>query len=82
VADVALLSGDLSELDFFVRLARRTMHVVRENIVFAIAVKAAVLVLAAMGIAGMGLAIFADTGVALIVILNGMRLMTKWETKF
>jgi cation transport ATPase len=35
-----------------------------------------------MGIAGMGLAIFADTGVALIVILNGMRLMTKWETKF
>jgi Cd2+/Zn2+-exporting ATPase len=82
VADVALLSGDLSELDFFVRLARRTMRVVRENIAFAIGVKAIVLVLAALGIAGMGLAIFADTGVALIVILNGMRLMTKWETKF
>lgn len=82
VADVALLSGDLEQLPAFFSLARRTMAVVRENIAFAIIVKVAVLVLATMGLAGMGAAIFADTGVALIVVLNGLRLMTRWDTRF
>ena len=75
VADVALLSNDLAQLPAFFRLAVRTMHIVRENIAFAIGVKALVFVLVVMGVAGMGAAVFADTGVALIVILNGMRLM-------
>ena len=82
VADVALLGGDLEQLPGFFRLSRRTMNVVRENIVFAIAVKLGVLVLAAVGAAGMGAAIFADTGVAVIVILNGMRLMSRAETRW
>ncbi len=82
VADVALMAGDLSQLPAFFRLSRRTMAVVRENIFFAIAVKATVLVLAVMGLAGMGAAIFADTGVALLVVLNGMRLMCAWDTRF
>ncbi|MEY8436911.1 cation-translocating P-type ATPase [Atopobiaceae bacterium 24-176] len=82
VADVALLSGDVEHLPSFFSLSRRCMAVVRENIAFAIAVKVAVLVLAVLGVAGMGAAIFADTGVALIVVLNGMRLMTPWETRF
>lgn len=82
VADVALLGGDLEQLPAFFRLSQRTMNVVRENIAFAICVKLAVLVLAAIGLAGMGAAIFADTGVAVLVILNGMRLMTKWETRW
>ena len=75
VADVALLSDDLAQLPAFFRLAVRTMHIVRENIAFAIGVKALVFVLVVLGFAGMGAAVFADTGVALIVILNGMRLM-------
>ena len=75
VADVALLSDDLRQLPRFVELSVRTMHVVTENIVFAILVKALVFVLVVAGVAGMGAAVFADTGVALIVILNGMRLM-------
>ena len=75
VADVALLAGDLSALPAFLKLSKRTLRVVRENIAFAIGVKFAVMVLAVLGLAGMGAAIFADTGVALIVILNGMRLM-------
>jgi len=75
VADVALLSDDLSALPGFFRLAVRTMHIASENIAFAIAVKALVFVLVIAGVAGMGAAVFADTGVALIVILNGMRLM-------
>jgi Cd2+/Zn2+-exporting ATPase len=75
VADVALLSDDLGQLPSFFRLSRRTMHVVRENIAFAIGVKLLVFVLVIAGVAGMGAAVFADTGVALLVILNGMRLM-------
>ena len=75
VADVALLSDDLLQLPRFLTLSVRTMHVVAENICFAILIKALVFVLVMAGVAGMGAAVFADTGVALIVILNGMRLM-------
>ena len=75
VADVALLSDDLNQLPAFFELSHKTMNVVRENIAFAIGVKLLVFVLVILGIAGMGAAVFADTGVALIVILNGMRLM-------
>ena len=82
VADVALLSDEIGRLPAFFRLSERTMHVVQENIVFAILVKALVFVLVIAGIAGMGAAVFADTGVALIVILNGMRLMTGWDTRW
>ena len=82
VADVALLSDDLSQLASFFALSTKTMRVVRENIAFAIGVKALVFVLVIAGIAGMGAAVFADTGVALIVILNGMRLMLDSSMKW
>ena len=82
VADVALLSDDLSQLASFFALSTKTMRVVRENIAFAIGVKALVFVLVIAGIAGMGAAVFADTGVALIVILNGMRLMLDSSTNW
>ena len=82
VADVALLSDDLSKLPEFFRLSHRTMNVVRENVTFALVVKAVIMVLVIAGIAGMGAAVFADTGVALIVILNGMRLMTNTRSRF
>ncbi len=75
VADVALMANGLEQLPTFFALARKTMTVVRENIAFAIGVKALVFVLVALGLAGMGAAVFADTGVALIVVFNGMRLM-------
>ncbi len=75
VADVALLGDDLDQLPVFFHLALRTMHIVRENISFAIGVKLLVFVLVVAGVAGMGAAVFADTGVALIVVVNGMRLM-------
>ena len=75
VADVALLSDSLEKLPEFFHLAQRAMNIVRENISIAIGVKVLVFVLVALGMAGMGAAVFADTGVALIVVLNGMRLM-------
>ena len=82
VADVALMSNGLEQLPAFFHLATRAMNIVRENIAFAIFVKALVFVLVIWGVAGMGAAVFADTGVALIVILNGMRLMRVSKLKW
>ena len=56
-----------------VSIARRTMAIVRQNIIFALAVKGLILLLGAMGIANMWAAVFADVGVAVIAILNAMR---------
>ncbi len=75
IADVALLNSNLENIAGLIRHSRRTMRVVRENIAFAIGVKLLIFVLIVMGMAGMSAAVFADTGVALLVILNGMRLM-------
>jgi Cd2+/Zn2+-exporting ATPase len=77
VADVALLSDSIKQLPEFFDLAVRTMNIVRENIAIAIGVKMVVFGLVILGLAGMGAAVFSDTGVALIVVLNGMRLMHK-----
>ena len=82
VADVALMSDSLEQIPFFFRLSERTMNIVRENIGFAIGVKVLVFVLVIMGLAGMTAAVFADTGVALIVVLNGMRLMKRSDFKW
>lgn len=82
VATVALLGGDLEQLPPFFRLAKQTMAVVKENIAFALIIKISILVLAMLGMVGMGWAIFADTGVTLIVVLNGMRLMLPFHARF
>ena len=82
VADVALLSDSIKQLPEFFDLAVRTMNVVRENIAVAIGVKMLVFVLVIFGLAGMGAAVFSDTGVALIVVLNGMRLMHKSKSRW
>ncbi len=74
-ADVALLGDDLRELARLLALGRRTLRVVWQNVTFSVATKLIVLVAAVMGRADMWLAVFADTGVALLVILNGMRLL-------
>jgi Cd2+/Zn2+-exporting ATPase len=74
-ADVALMADDLSALPGFFALGRRTLAIIRQNVGFSVLVKLAVLVAAVLGYANMWLAVFADTGVALIVILNGMRLL-------
>lgn len=75
ISQVALLGADLCQLVSFFKLSKRTMRVARENIAFALCVKGLVLCLSAAGLAGMGAAIFADTGVMLLVVLNGLRLM-------
>ena len=74
-ADVVLMDDKPSNIARAIRLARRTMGIVWQNIVFALAVKLIILVLAALGIANMWLAVFGDVGVAIIAILNAMRAM-------
>ena len=74
-ADVVLMDDKPSNIARSIRVARKTMRIVWQNIVFALAVKLLILVLAALGIANMWLAVFGDVGVAIIAILNAMRAM-------
>ena len=74
-ADVVLMHDNLSSFLKAKRIAKKTMRIVRENIVFSLGVKAAVLILSALGFAGMWLAVFADVGVAVIAVLNAMRML-------
>ncbi|GAB4210607.1 MAG: heavy metal translocating P-type ATPase [Roseiflexaceae bacterium] len=74
-ADVALLADDLEQLPFAMRLSRSARRIITQNIVFALAIKALFLGAAVLGVATLWMAVLADTGAALIVILNGMRLL-------
>ncbi len=74
-ADIVLMDDKPSNIARAIRVARKTMRIVHQNIVFAIGVKLFILALAAVGIANMWLAVFGDVGVAVIAILNAMRAM-------
>ncbi len=80
-ADVVLMDDKLAKLPSAVKISRKTQRIVYENITFALAVKALVLVLGALGIAGMWLAVFADVGVSVLAIINGMRTLAYDGTK-
>jgi Zn2+/Cd2+-exporting ATPase len=75
-ADIALMKDDLTRVAETVILGRRTLHIIRFNVTFALAIKAVFLILAFCGIAGLWFAILADTGATLLVILNSLRLLT------
>ena len=74
-ADVVLMDDDLSKLPVAVRIARKTLTMVRQNVVFALGVKFLVLGLSAVGRANMWMAVFADVGVSVIAILNASRML-------
>ncbi|WP_169734754.1 heavy metal translocating P-type ATPase [Desulfitibacter alkalitolerans] len=74
-ADIALMADDISRVPYVVKLSKRTVRVIKENIIFSLAIKAVFIALALTGNATLWMAIFADTGAALLVIINGMRLM-------
>ena len=81
-ADVVLMDDDPAKIALAMRIARRTLRIVHQNIVFALGIKALCLLLGALGIAGMWAAIFADVGVMVIAVLNATRaLYTKDLTK-
>lgn len=74
-ADIVLMDDDPLSIVTALRISRKTLKIVRQNIVFAIGVKVLVLMLGALGVANMWAAVFADVGVAIIAILNAMRCM-------
>ena len=79
-ADVVIMDDDLRRIPLAMNIARKTVSVCRQNIVFALAVKVLFLLLGALGYAGMWMAVFADVGVALLCILNSMR-MTRYKNQ-
>ncbi len=79
-ADVVIMDDDLGRIPKVIRIARRTIGISKQNIGFALGVKALILVLGALGIANMWAAVFADVGVAVICILNSMRLLAVRKT--
>ena len=74
-ADVVLMDDDLLKLPVAVRIARKTLSIVRQNVVFALGVKLLVLILSAVGMANMWAAVFADVGVSVLAILNASRML-------
>lgn len=80
-ADVVIMTDEPSKLARAIKISRKTLAIVRQNIVFAIGIKVLVLLLAAMGMASMWAAVFADVGVAVIAILNAMRALQYKDMK-
>ena len=79
-ADVVLMDDKPSKIAQAVKISRKTMAIVWENIIFALGVKAVILILGALGIANMWLAVFGDVGVLIIAILNAMRCMRRLKS--
>jgi len=74
-ADIALMNDDLSKLAYLITLSRKTLRIIKQNITFSILIKIVFIIATFAGVANLWMAVFADTGAALIVIANGMRLM-------
>ena len=82
-ADIVIMDDKLDKITSLIQIARKTIGISKSNIVFALAVKVICLILGALGIANMWIAVFADVGVAIICILNSMRmLLNKKETQY
>ncbi len=74
-ADIVLMTDEPSKIVNAINLSKRTMRIVKENIIFAIFVKVLVLILSAFGIATMWEAVFADVGVSVIAVINALRVL-------
>ena len=80
-SDVVILSDDISKIPNAVKLSRKTMRIVKENIIFSIGIKLLIMVLGAIGYAGLWFAIFGDVGVSVLAVLNSLRAMKYTEEK-
>lgn len=74
-SDVVIMTDEISKVSKAINISKKTMRIVRENIILAIAVKVAILILASIGVADMWAAVFADVGVSFLAILNALRLL-------
>ena len=78
-SDIVIVNDDLDKIPLGISISKYTKHIIKENLIFAIGVKAIILVLSVLGFASMWLAVFADTGVTLLTILNTLRIIKKFK---
>ncbi len=78
-SDIVILNDDLEKIPLGISISKYTKHIIKENLIFAFGVKAVILVLSVLGLASMWLAVFADTGVTLLTILNTLRIIKKFK---
>ena len=76
-ADIVIMTDEPSKVNKAIKISKKAMRIVKQNIVFAISIKVLVLVLSAVGIATMWEAVFADVGVSVIAVLNAIRILKK-----
>lgn len=76
-ADIVIMTDEPSKISTAIKISKKTMRIVRENIIFAITIKIIVLILSALGMATMWWAVFADVGVSIIAIINSLRMLKK-----
>lgn len=78
-SDIVLMSGDISKIPLSINISKYTGSIIKQNLIFAMTVKVAILTLSVLGLANMWFAVFADTGVTLLTILNTLRIMNKFK---
>ena len=78
-SDIVLMSDELDRIPLAIDISRYTKKIIRQNLLFAMAVKVLILILSVLGKANMWMAVFADTGVTLLTILNTLRIMKKYR---
>ena len=76
-ADIVIMTDEPSKVNKAIKISKKTMRIVKQNIIFAISIKALVLILSAVGITTMWEAVFADVGVSVIAVLNDIRILKK-----
>ena len=69
-ADIVIMTDELSKIETAIKISKKTMKIVKENIIFSIVVKIAILILTALGFSNMWQAVFADVGVSILAVLN------------
>lgn len=78
-SDIVIVNDDLDKIPLGINISKYTKHIIKENLIFAIGIKAIILALSVLGLASMWLAVFADTGVTLLTILNTLRIIKKFK---
>ena len=78
-SDIVIVNDDLNKIPLGINISKYTKHIIKENLIFAIGVKVVILVLSVLGLTSMWLAVFADTGVTLLTILNTLRIIKKFK---
>lgn len=79
-ADIVIMKDDLSKIPLAIDISHYTKKIIKQNLIFAVSVKIAILILSIMGLANMWFAVFADTGVTLLTILNTLRIINKFKS--